>query len=219
MSKKVKTFSIDENIEICEYKNGFKVYFMPNNDINRVYVNLKVKYGSVDQLFSLNDKVYQTPAGIAHFLEHKLFEMKNHQDAAVVLNELGAEPNAFTTNSMTSYVFSTTSNVAQCLKILLDFVFEPYFNKKSIDKEVEIINQELNMYADDADIVLFMKLLNNMYEKNHIRDDIGGSKESIRKIDKKLLNFCYNVFYNPENMVLFVAGNFDLKEIKSVIVK
>lgn len=211
---------INETLYTENLKNGLSINMVPKNDFNKTYVVLSVKYGSLNNSFCLNGEFNDFPAGIAHFLEHKLFALKDGTDALNLFNELGANANAYTTYGRTAYLFSSTSNTLECLKILLNFVFNPYFTDENVEKEKGIIEQEINMYKDYPDWVSQTALLNNMYSNNSVRDDVLGTKETISKITKELLYDCYNTFYKPCNMQLFIIGKFDkdtfLEEIKKI---
>ncbi|MCL2522218.1 MAG: insulinase family protein [Erysipelotrichales bacterium] len=207
---------LEEEIVSYRLQNGLKVHLYHKPDYRKTYVSLKVKFGSIDKNFEIDDKEYNQPEGIAHFLEHKLFETKKG-DAATLLAQLGASPNAYTSNTMTNYIFSATQNIPEALKILLDFVFDPCFNEESVAREREIIAQEIKMYADLPEHVLFGRLLINMYQGHSCRDDIGGTIESLKAIDVKALNLCHSSFYRPDNMSLMLTGNFPIKRVRKVI--
>ena len=192
--------------------NGLKVFLMPKNDYYKTFAVFATKYGSRDTEFiPLGEKEFiKTPEGIAHFLEHKLFENEDGTDVSNLFATFGADANAFTTNDMTSYLFSTTTEFDNNLELLLDFVQSPYFTKQGIDKERGIIEQELLMYLDLPQNVQYFGILKGMYKQNHIRNEIGGTIESISEINEDLLYTCYNTFYHPSNMVLTIVGKFDL---------
>lgn len=218
-NKYINTYGFDEKIEFIERKNGLKVYFLKRDNINKCYVNLKVKFGSIDQEFIIDNKKYTLNEGIAHFIEHKIFEMKDGKDASVILSELGADSNAFTTNTLTSYIFSTTENIKECLDVLMNFVYNGTFKQNTIDSEKDIISQEISMYADEPEVEMLKVLLDNMYQKNFVKNDIGGTKESIKLINKEEMEFAYKTFYNPCNFSLFISGNFNKEELLEVISK
>jgi len=206
--------------EIVSYRllNGLKVYLYHKPDFRKTYVSLKVKFGSIDKNFTVDGKEYNLPEGIAHFLEHKLFETKRG-DAATLLAQLGASPNAYTSNTMTNYIYSATQNIPEALRVLLDFVFSPYFTEESVVKERGIIAQEIKMYADLPEHILFARLLTNMYHGHSCRDDIGGTFESLEEIDVETLKLCHSNFYRPDNISIMVTGNFPLRRVKKVIQK
>lgn len=200
-------------------ENGLKIFLMPKNNFYKTYAVFATKYGSRDTEFiPLGKNEYiKTPEGIAHFLEHKLFENENGVDVSNLFAKYGGDANAFTTNEQTAYLFSTTSDFEKNLELLLDFVQNPYFSKDGIKKEQGIIEQELLMYLDQPQNVQYFGLLKTLYEKNSIRNEIGGNVESIKKINEDLLYTCYNTFYHPSNMVLSIVGNFDLEKIINLI--
>lgn len=199
--------------------NGLTVVLFPKPLIKRSYAMLTVKYGSIHQEFKLanSDEIISTPAGVAHFLEHKMFEMPNDVDASTLFAELGADVNAYTSHENTSYYFSTVMNFEKSLELLLDFVQTPYFTVESVESEKLIIEQEIMSALDRPGSVCYMGILKNLFEKNKIIDDIGGTKESISLITKDTLQMCYNTFYHPSNMILVVAGNFDLEKTLELI--
>lgn len=199
--------------------NGLTVYLMPKNDYYKTYAIFSTKYGSRDTTFiPRGEKEYiKTPEGVAHFLEHKLFENEDGTDASNLFATFGADVNAFTTNSYTAYLFSTTSDVNNCVELLLDFVQTPYFTEKGIQKEQGIIEQELLMYLDQPQNVLYYGLLKGLYQYNSIRNEIGGTVDSIKEIDEDILYTCYNTFYHPSNMSLVIIGNFEADEMINLI--
>lgn len=203
---------INETIYSEKLDNGLEVYVVPKKDYDKTYAIISTRYGGIDNRFiPYNKKCYvEYPRGIAHFLEHKLFEMEDGVDASMRLTKLGASSNAFTAFDRTSYLFSTTSNVKECTEYLLDFVQSPYFTDENIKKECGIIEQEIKMYLDDPDSALFWGTLKNLYKDNFIATDLVGSVESINKITKDMLYSCYNTFYHPSNMSLFIIGNVDI---------
>ena len=216
---------IIENIKIQEkyymevLDNGLTVFLMPKNDFYKTYAIFATKYGSRDTEFIPRGKneFIKTPEGIAHFLEHKLFEQADGNDASNVFASFGADVNAFTTNSQTAYLFSTTSDVEKSIEFLLDFVQTPHFTSEGINKEQGIIEQELLMYLDQPQNIQYYGLLKALYKENSIRNEIGGTIDSIKEIDEDLLYTCYNTFYHPSNMTLAIIGNFDKDEIIKLI--
>lgn len=199
--------------------NGLNVLLFPKPLIKRSYAMLSIKYGSIHQEFKIDgsDEIITTPAGVAHFLEHKMFEMPDNIDASNLFAELGADVNAYTSHENTSYYFSTVMNFEKSLELLLDFVQTPCFVEESVESEKRIIEQEIMSSLDKPGSVCYHGILRNLYEKNKIIDDIGGTKKSINLITKDTLQMCYNTFYHPSNMVLVVAGNFDLEKTLDLI--
>lgn len=202
---------------ICS--NGLQVYLLPKKGFTKSYAILSTNYGSIDNHFITSDgKEHKVADGIAHFLEHKMFE-KEDGDVMNKFNDLGANTNAFTSFTQTSYLFSTTNDVEEPLKLLLDFVQTPHFTEESVEKEKGIIGEEIEMYNDDAGWKNYFGAFEQMYINHPARIDIAGTKESIAEITHKDLYLCYNTFYHPSNMVLFVIGDFSEDRIKQVITK
>ncbi|MFX0571641.1 EF-P 5-aminopentanol modification-associated protein YfmH [Bacillus pumilus] len=213
----VKTIQFDQLQETVYHEkmeSGLDVYVLPKQGFNKTYATFTTKYGSVDNEFVPLGKedMIRVPDGIAHFLEHKLFE-KEDGDVFHTFSKQGASANAFTTFTRTAYLFSSTSNVEQNLETLIDFVQEPYFTEKTVEKEKGIIGQEINMYDDNPDWRLFFGLIENLYQEHPVRIDIAGTVESIAPITKDHLYECYETFYHPSNMLLFVVGPVDPKQI------
>lgn len=217
---KIKEYpNLKEKIYYEKLDNGLRVYLIPKNNFNKTYAVFATKYGSIDNKFvPYGENEYVTmPLGIAHFLEHKLFEMEDGVDAGVLLSNLGAQANAFTDYSKTAYLFSATSKVDECLNILLDFVQKPYFTDENVAKEQGIIDQELKMYLDVPREVLQLGLLKNMFKHHYINEDIGGTVDSIKEITKENLYTVYETFYHPSNMVLVIVGNINPEETLELI--
>lgn len=198
--------------------NGLDVYILPKPGFNKTYATFTTKYGSIDNVFvPMEKKEYMhVPDGIAHFLEHKLFEKEDH-DAFQLFSKQGASSNAFTSFTRTAYLFSCTSNVDTNLSTLLDFVQSPYFTEKTVEKEKGIIGQEIQMYQDNPDWRLYFGLIESMYEKHPVKIDIAGTIQSISAITKDLLYECYNTFYHPSNMLLFIVGPVDPGKMMDLI--
>lgn len=198
--------------------NGLEVTLLPKNDFHKTYGIFTTNYGSIDNDFVPLDETEFTkvPDGIAHFLEHKLFE-KEDEDVFQKFGRQGASANAFTSFTRTSYLFSSTDNVMQNVETLLDFVQDPYFTEESVNKEKGIIGQEIQMYQDDPNWRLYFGILNNLYPKHPLHIDIAGTEESIEKITADDLYLCYDTFYHPSNMNLFIVGKMDVKEMMAFI--
>lgn len=193
--------------------NGLAVYVMPKKDYVKTFASFATRYGGSDCRFKVRGEYIDTPAGIAHFLEHKMFDMPDGTDAMMKLSALGASPNAFTGTDSTCYVFDCTDRLAECLRELLTFVSTPYFTEESVRKEQGIIGQEIRMCEDSPGRVLYENLLNAMYRTHPVRISVPGTVESIAEITPQTLYDCHRVFYNPSNMVLSVAGNCDPEEV------
>lgn len=190
--------------------NGMTVVLIPMPAFQKSYAVLTTDFGSIDQSFysGRDSQLVKLPAGCAHFLEHKLFEKEDH-DAFDLFGELGADSNAFTSYTQTSYQFSTTMHLHKCLAILLDFVQKPYFSTAGVKKEQGIIGQEIRMYADSPSSRLYTGTVANLYPDDPMKEDIAGSEQSIAQITPDVLYQAYHEFYRPSNLKLVVAGDFD----------
>ncbi len=205
--KKVAFEHIGETVFEKKLANGLQVVILPKPDFNKTFATFTTNYGSIDNQFipiGKQEKI-RVPDGIAHFLEHKLFE-KEDGDVFQDFSKQGASANAFTSFTRTAYLFSTTQDVKQNLMTLLDFVQEPYFTDQTVEKEKGIIGQEIRMYDDNPDWRVYYGVIENMYENHPVKIDIAGTVESIAEISKELLYECYETFYHPSNMLLFVIG-------------
>ncbi|WP_077615814.1 EF-P 5-aminopentanol modification-associated protein YfmH [Caenibacillus caldisaponilyticus] len=191
--------------------NGLTVCVLPKKGFQRTYATFATKYGSIDNHFkSLTSKNWvRVPDGIAHFLEHKLFEQPDGTDVFHAFSRQGAEANAYTTFTRTTYLFSSTANVEKNVETLIDFVQTPAFTDQSVEKEKGIIGQEIRMYNDTPDWRVYFGLIENMYHAHPVKIDIAGTIESIAQITKESLYECYHTFYHPGNMVLFIVGPVD----------
>lgn len=197
-----------------EHPSGLTMLLYPMKGYSTSYAMFSTKYGSIDTCFKTGkDADFATvPAGIAHYLEHKMFESEDG-DAFERYAKTGASANAFTSFDKTCYLFACADHFKESMEILLDFVTDPYFTKETVEKEQGIIGQEIRMYDDDPGWRVMFNLLESMYQNNTVKVDIAGTIESIAQIDADLLYRCYNTFYNLNNMVLTVAGNFDPQEM------
>jgi predicted Zn-dependent peptidase len=210
----VRSERLNEQYTRIEHASGLTLLLCPMEGFSGAYALFGTKYGSVDAKFKTQaDADYITiPEGVAHFLEHKLFESEDG-DAFTLYAKTGASANAYTSFDRTAYLFSCTENFAESIDILLSFVTNPYFTAETVQKEQGIIGQEIKMYEDSADWRVFFNLLGALYHYNHVKYDIAGTVESIAKIDADLLYRCYNTFYNLHNMVLSIAGNFEIDTV------
>lgn len=202
---------IKEKLYLEELENGLKVIVIPKKDTNKKMAIIGTKFGSVDNHFikPQTKEEIVIPDGVAHFLEHKMFEQANGTNSLDTLTAMGVEANAYTTNDHTAYYFEAVDNFEPAFKELLDYVFNPYYTDENVEKEKGIIAQEIRMYDDDAISKVFLKALECMYEKCPVRLDVAGTVESVNKINKDILYDCYNTFYNPSNMILSVCGDFE----------
>ncbi len=193
--------------------SGLEIYVVERPEYSSAYALFGTKYGSIDTRFSRDGVNFiEVPEGIAHFLEHKLFESEDG-DAFTRYAKTGAYANAYTSFDRTCYLFSCTSKFKENFEILLDFVQSPYFTAKTVQKEQGIIGQEIRMYEDSPSWRVMFNMLAAMYENHPVRIDIAGTVESIAKIDDKLLYDCYNTFYHPSNMFICVAGNIKTDDV------
>lgn len=217
---------IFKNDTLCEryyaftHKSGLDVYVFPK-DMSTSYALFATKYGSLENSFKLSDESDFTtvPAGIAHFLEHKMFENEDGVDTFERFGATGASANAYTSFDKTAYLFSSTDNFYESLEILLDFVTHPYFTPETVAKEQGIIAQEIRMYEDNPNTRVYYELMRALYEKHDVRTEIAGSVESIAEITADLLYKCYNTFYNLHNMALCVCGDVDCDKVEKVLDK
>ncbi|MFJ5622043.1 EF-P 5-aminopentanol modification-associated protein YfmH [Peribacillus loiseleuriae] len=216
--EKITFEQLQEEIFHEKMTNGLEVYILPKKGFNKSFATFTTKYGSIDNHFvPLGKENYaKVPDGIAHFLEHKLFE-KEDGDVFQQFSKQGASANAFTSFTRTAYLFSSTSDFDLNLKTLVDFVQDPYFSDKTVEKEKGIIGQEIKMYDDNPDWRLYFGTIENMYHNHPVKIDIAGTVESIADITKDLLYECYETFYHPSNMLLFIVGPVEPEEIMEKI--
>ncbi len=216
----IKNSRIGEEYIRIEHDSGLVILLYPMKGFSTSYALFGTKYGSVDNFFKTGDEsdFANVPDGIAHFLEHKLFESEDG-DAFTLFAKTGAEANAFTSFDKTCYLFSCTDQFEESLKALLTFVQAPYFTQQTVEKEQGIIGQEIRMYEDLPSWRVMFNLLEGLYHNHPVKVDIAGTVESIAKIDADLLYRCYNTFYNLSNMVISVAGNFDASVAEKIILE
>ena len=211
------------NLDLTLYKetlsNGLEIYIVPKTTVNNIYVNFSTKYGSNQSEFEYENKMIKVPDGIAHFLEHKMFEQKDGIDPFTFYSERGADANANTTNEKTSYLFSGPDFFEENLDYLINYVQEPYFTDENVEKEKGIIEQEIKMYQDDPYSRLYEGLLNNLFNENPFKKSVIGTVESVRSITKDNLYTCYNTFYHPSNMFIVVTGNVEPCNVINLIKK
>ena len=208
--------AVKETVYQTRLSNGLTVSLLPKKQFNEVYGVVTVQFGSVDTSFTLYEKGLQSyPAGIAHFLEHKLFERENAEDIMESFTRLGADSNAFTSFTKTSYLFSTIDQLSENLDLLEEMVTVAHFTEGSVEREREIIQQEREMYQDDPDSRLFFVTLANLYPNTPLAADIVGSEKSINNIQLNDLKDNFTTFYKPVNMSLFLVGNFDVDTVEN----
>lgn len=216
----IENSKVKEKLYVEKLENGLTVMIMPKANIDKKYVIWSTNFGSIDNKFiAPNDKEETSiPDGVAHFLEHKMFEQPNGTNSLDTLTALGVNANAYTSTDHTCYLFECTDNFYPALDELMDYVQSPYFTDENVAKEQGIIGQEIRMYDDEPSWIVYMNAIKCMYKNNPIRIDIAGSIESISKINKDILYKCYNTFYHPSNMVMCFAGDFNpenlIEEVK-----
>ncbi|MCI8482699.1 MAG: insulinase family protein [Clostridia bacterium] len=223
--KTIQNQKVKEEIIIEKLDNGLNVMIIPKKGVLKKYIIWGANFGSIDNHFMIkqDSKEVKIPDGVAHFLEHKLFEQENGTNSLDVLSSLGVDANAYTTNDHTAYLFEATDHFYEALDELMDYVQKPYFTDENVEKEKGIISQEINMYEDDAEWQVYMNAMKLMYHVNPINIDIAGSVETISKIDKEILYKAYDNFYDLSNMLLVACGDFEkeaiLEEIKKRVIK
>ena len=190
-------------------ESGLRLIVVPKRDFRRSLAFLAVNYGGADRRFRLGGNEYETPAGVAHFLEHKTFETEDGSDAMSIMGARGANVNAFTASDMTAYHFDCVEGFQHNLETLLSFVSKPHFTDESVEREKAIIAQEIKMGEDDPDHRIYYNLLRSLYRHHPLRDPVVGTAESISGTDAELLRFCHSSFYVPANMCLVVVGDQD----------
>ncbi len=200
---------------------GLEVYIIPKKDYSQSYAIFGTRYGSVDSEFVVpgEDSPTLVPDGIAHFLEHKMFDQPDGSNVFDEFSKFGANANAFTSFNITAYLFGATSNIDENIKTLMDYVQSPYFTEESVQKEQGIIAQEIKMYDDAPSWKLFFNFINCLYQEHPIKKEIAGTVESISKINADYLYKCYNTFYNLSNMAIVLVGNMDVKKTFDTIEK
>ena len=207
--------AVKEMVYRTRLSNGLTVSLLPKKEFKEVYGSVTVQFGSVDTLVTeVDGDVKEYPAGIAHFLEHKLFEREDSSDLMSAFTSLGADSNAFTSFTKTSYLFSATDHFLENLELLDELVTSAHFTEDSILREQDIIQQEREMYQDDPDSCLFFSTLANLYPGTPLATDIVGSEESISQINLTNLQENFTRFYKPVNMSLFLVGNFDVERVQ-----
>ena len=215
--KEIKNELLKDCYYEIDHSSGFKIFVYPKENYSSTYAVFGTKYGSIDTCFKKEGEndFTEVPEGIAHFLEHKLFESEE-LDAFARYAKTGASANAYTSFDKTCYLFQCSGNFEESLEILLDFVSNPYFTEQTVQKEQGIIGQEIRMYEDEPGWESLFVLLRAMYHNHPVRIDIAGTVESISHITADLLYECYDTFYNPANMALAVAGNVTVEQVLSI---
>ena len=213
--KKFENKLIDECMYEEELENGMTIVIIPKHSTNKKYIIWGTKFGSLDNHFiePTTNREIKVPDGVAHYLEHKMFEQKSGVDSLYTLMALGLDANAYTTNDHTAYLFGGIDNFYKGLDELMDYVQHPYFTDKNVEKERGIIGQEIQLYDDQPMWKLYLNAMKCLYKHNAIRLDVAGTVESISHITKETLYSCYNTFYHPSNMIMCVAGDFEPEKI------
>jgi len=217
--KEIKLKGLDLSVFTKTLDNGLEVYFIPYEDKNNYFMTYATRYGSTTTEFIPNNKKnkVKVPDGIAHFLEHKMFEQSSGEDPFTFFSKSGTGANASTSYDSTQYICYGTKNFDKNLEYLLDFVNSPYYTDENVEKEKGIIAEELKMYLDIPDFKLENTLKECVYKNHPRRIDIGGTVEEINKITKEDLYLCYNNFYSPNNMFVLIAGNFNMDNALKII--
>ena len=221
----IENSKVKEKLYIEKLENGLTVMIIPKKGIQKKYIIWGTNYGSNDSTFIVpgETEITEVPKGVAHFLEHKMFEQENGKNSLDVLTAIGVNANAYTTNNHTAYLYECTDNFYEALDEFMDYVQHPYFTDENVEKEKGIIGQEIMMYDDYPEWKVYTNALECMYHKHPVKLDIAGTIETISHIDKDILYKCYNTFYNPSNMTMVISGDFEpeklLEEIKKRLIE
>lgn len=217
--KKSKLEKLDLELYEETLDNGLRVYVVPKENVNGIYATLSTKFGSIHDEFVPNDgkRMIKVPLGVAHFLEHKMFEQKDDVDPFTFYSERGCDANANTSNFKTTYLFSGANSFSENINYLLDYVQSPYFTDENVEKEKGIIEQEIKMYDDEPFFRLYNGIIYNSFIKHPIKYPIAGTVKDVYSITKDDLYNCYNTFYHPANMFLVITGNVDPKDTIELI--
>ena len=221
----IENKQVKENLYVEKLENGLTVMIIPRKNVKKKYIVWGTNFGSIDNTFILEgqDEAKTVPDGVAHFLEHKMFEQKDKPNSLDTLTALGVNANAYTTNDHTAYLYEATDNFYDALDEFMDYVQNPYYTDENVEKEKGIISQEINMYEDYPEWQLYLNAIKCMYKNFPVRIDIAGSINSISKITKEMLYLCYDNFYIPSNMVMAICGDFKpeeiIEEVKKRVIK
>lgn len=220
-NQKITNSELGEEMQFAVHESGLRVYVFPKKGFSKYYAIYGTEYGSLNRTFTVpgeNNEI-TVPDGIAHYLEHKMFEEEDGSDAFEKFAVTGASSNAYTSFDITAYLFSCTDRFYENLDILLEFVNHPHFTVENVAKEQGIIGQEIKMYDDDPEWCVFFNSLKAMFHNNPVKIDIAGTVESISHITPEILYKCYNTFYNPANMLLVLVGDIDMNEAMKYVDK
>ncbi len=211
----IENNKIKEKLYIEKLENGLTVMVIPRKNVRKKYIICGPNFGSIDNKFIIpgNSETTELPDGVAHFLEHKMFEQRSGVNSLDTLTALGVNANAYTTNDHTAYLYEATDNFYEALDEYMDYIQNPYYTDENVEKEKGIIGQEINMYEDYPEWQVYLNAMKCMYKELPIRLDIAGSIDSISKITKEILYDCYNNFYTPSNMAMVICGDFNPEEV------
>jgi len=217
----IENLKIKEKLYIEKLENGLTIMIIPKENTKKKYITWGVNFGSIDNNF-LDPKTkqeVQIPDGVAHFLEHKMFEQSNGTNSLDTLSSIGVDANAYTTNDHTTYLYECNDHFYEALDEFMDYVQNPYYTDENVEKEKGIIAQEIKMYDDHPSWQVYMNAMDCLYKNNPVKIDIAGTVESINKINKDILYTCYNTFYTPSNMLMVISGDFVPEELLDQIKK
>ena len=219
--KIIENTKVKEKLFVEKLENGMTVMILPKKNARKKYIICGPNFGSIDNEFIIpgNKEATKLPDGVAHFLEHKMFEQRSGINSLDTLTSIGVNANAYTTNDHTAYLYEATDNFYEALDEYMDYIQNPYYTDENVEKEKGIIGQEINMYEDYPEWQVYLNALKCMYKEMPIRLDIAGSIESISGITKEMLYDCYNNFYTPSNMAMCICGDFEPEEILEEIKK
>lgn len=221
----IENLKIKEKLYIEKLENGLTIMIIPKENTKKKYITWGVNFGSIDNHFidPKTKQEVQIPDGVAHFLEHKMFEQSNGTNSLDTLSSIGVDANAYTTNDHTTYLYECNDHFYEALDEFMDYVQNPYYTEENVEKEKGIIAQEIKMYDDHPFWQVYMNAMECLYKNNPIKIDIAGTVEEINKINKDTLYTCYNTFYTPSNMLMVISGDFVpeklIEEIKKRLIK
>ena len=213
--KKIKLENTNEVLYYDKLDNGLEVYMLPNNNVNKFYLTLNTRFGSINTKFKYDNKEYDMPKGIAHYLEHLSFNMENGS-VFDHYSKIGSSINAFTTYDITSYNVTSNNRFKENLEYLLEYVYTPYFTKELFQSEKGVIEEEVKMYKDDPGMTIVNGTLNNVFVNDERKYLVGGTVKDVKSIKLEDVITCYNAYYNPKNMFLIITGNFNPNEALSI---
>ena len=215
---KVKTFKkVDEKVYTEKLDNGLEVYLYKTDKTKNFYITISVKYGARITKYKVGDRVVDVIPGSAHFLEHKVMALSENKEISKRINDLGSLANAWTSYYGTNYNIFGSINLIENLKLLLDIFYNTNITEKSVNEEKGIIGEEIDMYKDQIDSLMYAKLFDNLFTKSYSKHTVVGEREDIEKITAKSLNEIYNDYYVPNNTFIIVTGNFDTEEVMNTI--